>query len=86
MKSSTSKVLQLLLRFLVVVGVARFLIATTAAAGNTKHHELERNMGGREKNLSKFDLNYVSKRRIPNGPDPIHNRRTGSSRQPPGQA
>ncbi|KAH6763172.1 hypothetical protein C2S52_020605 [Perilla frutescens var. hirtella] len=85
MKSSTSKVLQLLLRFLVVVGMARFLIATTAAAGNTKHHELGRNMG-REKHLSKFDLNYVSKRRIPNGPDPIHNRRTGSSRQPPGQA
>ncbi|KAK4393056.1 CLAVATA3/ESR (CLE)-related protein 25 [Sesamum angolense] len=30
-----------------------------------------------------FDLNCVSKRRVPNGPDPIHNRRVGSSRLPP---
>ncbi|XP_021293216.1 CLAVATA3/ESR (CLE)-related protein 25 [Herrania umbratica] len=33
-----------------------------------------------------LDLNYMSKRRVPNGPDPIHNRRTGNSRRPPGQA
>ncbi|KAI4302131.1 hypothetical protein MLD38_037915 [Melastoma candidum] len=32
------------------------------------------------------DLNYESERRVPRGPDPIHNRRAGSSRQPPGQA
>ncbi|KAL3624189.1 hypothetical protein CASFOL_033005 [Castilleja foliolosa] len=29
------------------------------------------------------NLNYVSKRRIPHGPDPIHNKRTGSSKLPP---
>lgn len=29
------------------------------------------------------DFNYVSKRRVPNGPDPIHNRRAGEYRQPP---
>ncbi|PHU02742.1 hypothetical protein BC332_27993 [Capsicum chinense] len=34
----------------------------------------------------KIDLNLVSKRRVPNGPDPIHNRRARSSRRPPGQA
>ncbi|KAA8530294.1 hypothetical protein F0562_005003 [Nyssa sinensis] len=33
-----------------------------------------------------LDLNYVSKRRVPNGPDPIHNRRAWNSRQLPGQA
>ncbi|XP_010272153.1 PREDICTED: CLAVATA3/ESR (CLE)-related protein 25-like [Nelumbo nucifera] len=33
-----------------------------------------------------LDLNYMSKRRVPNGPDPIHNRRAGKSRQPPGRA
>ncbi|XVF14188.1 hypothetical protein REPUB_Repub09cG0035700 [Reevesia pubescens] len=33
-----------------------------------------------------FHLNYVSKRRVPNGPDPIHNRRVSKSRQPPGRA
>ncbi|KAI3726069.1 hypothetical protein L1987_65866 [Smallanthus sonchifolius] len=28
-------------------------------------------------------LNYVSKRRVPNGPDPIHNRKVTNTRQPP---
>ncbi|KAK6155136.1 hypothetical protein DH2020_009384 [Rehmannia glutinosa] len=32
---------------------------------------------------NKFKLNYVSKRRVPNGPDPIHNRRIGNSKLPP---
>ncbi|KAI3412304.1 uncharacterized protein J3R85_017562 [Psidium guajava] len=32
------------------------------------------------------DLYYTSKRRVPNGPDPIHNRRAGNSKRPPGQA
>ncbi|XP_057542197.1 CLAVATA3/ESR (CLE)-related protein 25-like [Amaranthus tricolor] len=35
---------------------------------------------------SKVDMYYMSKRKVPNGPDPIHNRRAGNSRQPPGQA
>ncbi|KAK8522464.1 hypothetical protein V6N13_115431 [Hibiscus sabdariffa] len=34
----------------------------------------------------KQDLDYMSKRRVPNGPDPIHNRRAGNSGRPPGQA
>ncbi|BAT99346.1 CLAVATA3/ESR (CLE)-related protein 25-like [Vigna umbellata] len=33
-----------------------------------------------------LDFNYMSKRRVPNGPDPIHNRRAGNSGRPPGQA
>ncbi|XP_050374088.1 uncharacterized protein LOC126791656 [Argentina anserina] len=33
-----------------------------------------------------LDLNYMSKRRVPNGPDPIHNRRSGNSGRPPGHA
>ncbi|KAL8114651.1 hypothetical protein AgCh_021494 [Apium graveolens] len=28
-------------------------------------------------------IHYVSKRRVPNGPDPIHNRRAGKSTRPP---
>ncbi|AES74643.1 Clavata3/ESR (CLE) gene family member MtCLE02 [Medicago truncatula] len=31
-------------------------------------------------------LVIVSKRRVPNGPDPIHNRRARKYRQPPNQA
>ncbi|KAH7661872.1 hypothetical protein IHE45_15G092900 [Dioscorea alata] len=32
------------------------------------------------------DLFRGSKRRVPNGPDPIHNRRAGKSGRPPGRA
>ncbi|KAL5722457.1 hypothetical protein ACHQM5_005975 [Ranunculus cassubicifolius] len=32
------------------------------------------------------DPNYMSKRKVPNGPDPIHNRRAGKSGQSPGRA
>ncbi|KAK2374876.1 subtilisin CLE36 protein precursor [Trifolium repens] len=34
---------------------------------------------------AQLDFNYMSKRRVPNGPDPIHNRRAGNSGRPPGQ-
>ncbi|GLT41599.1 hypothetical protein SLA2020_156510 [Shorea laevis] len=36
---------------------------------------------GRHKSLvlTELDINYMSKRRVPNGPDPIHNRK-----RPPG--
>ncbi|KAG8637940.1 CLAVATA3/ESR (CLE)-related protein 25 [Manihot esculenta] len=40
---------------------------------------------GRYHHHKDLDLNYVSKRRVPNGPDPIHNRRASQSRQPPGR-
>ncbi|CAK7332721.1 unnamed protein product [Dovyalis caffra] len=45
---------------------------------------------GREKQLvynSELDLNYMmNKRKVPNGPDPIHNRGAGNSKRPPGRA
>ncbi|KAL7605807.1 hypothetical protein Lser_V15G20600 [Lactuca serriola] len=31
-------------------------------------------------------VNYVSKRRVPNGPDPIHNRKVGNARETPERA
>ncbi|CAD5188201.1 unnamed protein product [Musa acuminata subsp. malaccensis] len=33
-----------------------------------------------------FDPFYASKRRVPKGPDPIHNRRTGKLSRPPARA
>ncbi|KAK4750538.1 hypothetical protein SAY87_004020 [Trapa incisa] len=42
---------------------------------------LKRHSKGSAWNLG---LNYVSKRRVPNGPDPIHNRKAVKYRQPPG--
>lgn len=39
---------------------------------------------GSFKPIDRTNLNYMSKRRVPNGPDPIHNRKAGNSGQPPG--
>ncbi|KAL0447090.1 UNVERIFIED_CONTAM: hypothetical protein Slati_1836900 [Sesamum latifolium] len=86
--SSSSKLLKVLLRLLVLVGLFRFLIVVAAAEGGRKMKDDDVIMGRENemKAVSKFDLNYTTKRKVPNGPDPIHNRRAGSSRQPPGQA
>ncbi|KAL5582439.1 hypothetical protein UlMin_014881 [Ulmus minor] len=42
---------------------------------------------GLKRRALKRDSNiiYVSKRRVPSGPDPIHNRRAFKTRQPPGR-
>ncbi|KAA0045398.1 hypothetical protein IC582_005881 [Cucumis melo] len=42
--------------------------------------------GGKVADHPEWHLNYMSKRRVPNGPDPIHNRRAGNSGRPPGKA
>ncbi|TXG56399.1 hypothetical protein EZV62_017712 [Acer yangbiense] len=60
--------------------------SSTSSTGNLNRVEMD--SLGREKylNAPELDLNYMSKRRVPNGPDPIHNRRAGNSRRPPGQS
>ncbi|XP_059648923.1 CLAVATA3/ESR (CLE)-related protein 25-like [Cornus florida] len=60
---------------------------TTALNGRPTASLGHKVMIGREKLAvhPESDLN-MSKRRVPNGPDPIHNRRAGNSRRPPGQA
>ncbi|XP_012091994.1 CLAVATA3/ESR (CLE)-related protein 25 [Jatropha curcas] len=58
---------------------------TTSAANFIKHDKVEL---GREKLIydPELDFNYMmSKRKVPNGPDPIHNRRAGNSKRPPGR-
>ncbi|KAL3511219.1 hypothetical protein ACH5RR_030620 [Cinchona calisaya] len=64
---------------------ATTLNAEVAAGGITKHTELvgKRHHLNAHKNL---EINFVSKRRVPNGPDPIHNRKAGNSHRPPGRA
>ncbi|GAV73083.1 hypothetical protein CFOL_v3_16570 [Cephalotus follicularis] len=54
------------------------------STGNFKHWVSV----GRDKHFvhQHIKLNVVSKRRVPSGPDPIHNRRAFKSRQPPGRA
>lgn len=72
--------------FLLFVG----LLATESSTLTTRSLRSFKHMEaiGTEKLLvyPDLDLNYMSKRRIPNGPDPIHNRRAGNSKRPPGQA
>ncbi|KAJ6721853.1 CLAVATA3/ESR (CLE)-RELATED PROTEIN 26 [Salix viminalis] len=65
------------------------LASAQATQINDLKDEHEKEVIGREKLVynSELDLNYMmSKRRVPNGPDPIHNRRTGNSKRPPGRA
>uniref|UniRef100_A0A5B6YXE7 Putative CLAVATA3/ESR (CLE)-related protein 25 n=1 Tax=Davidia involucrata TaxID=16924 RepID=A0A5B6YXE7_DAVIN len=75
--------------FLFVVGILESggTRTTTARngrpAGSLEHMEV---IIAREKPAESSDLNYMSNRRVPNGPDPIHNRRAGNSGQPPRQA
>lgn len=59
-------------------------LTTTQSTANLKRADAL----GREKFIDhpELDLNYMSKRRVPNGPDPIHNRRAGNSGRPPGQS
>lgn len=72
---------KLLFRALVVVGFICFLLVgtlrseteTKSASLGTEYSAAE--VIGREKLVRpQLDLNYMSKRRVPNGPDPIHNR------------
>ncbi|KAK9052436.1 hypothetical protein SSX86_029065 [Deinandra increscens subsp. villosa] len=58
---------------------ARRVVPSTASFGGFKSL-------GRNTRQDGSVLNYVSKRRVPNGPDPIHNRKMENTRQPPNRA
>ncbi|KAF8102264.1 hypothetical protein N665_0199s0039 [Sinapis alba] len=58
-------------------------ITTTMKMNNSITHGKEHEDGTRHGD----DLSYAaSKRKVPRGSDPIHNRRAGKSRRPPGRA
>ncbi|KVI02528.1 CLAVATA3/ESR (CLE)-related protein 25-like [Cynara cardunculus var. scolymus] len=57
---------------------ATLAVPSTASFGGFKSRGAKRQEGS--------VFSYVSKRRVPNGPDPIHNRRTRNTRQPPDRA
>ena len=70
-----------LFRALAVVGfICLLLVATLRSETETNSARFETEYSaaeviGREKLVRpELDLNYMSKRRVPNGPDPIHNR------------
>lgn len=78
--------LRALLSVVLLVGFLWFLFAgvldnqakLTEAVQSTGSSELSKPHGK--------EWHVVSKRRVPNGPDPIHNRRAGNARQPPDRA
>lgn len=57
--------------------------ATSTSLGNHKHSRLL--VWKRHSVPVKLDPINASKRRVPSGPDPIHNRRVGETRRPPGR-
>lgn len=59
---------------------------TTQWSKESVKHERVVGSDNKPINRAELDFNYMSKRRVPNGPDPIHNRRAGNSGRPPGQA
>ncbi|TKY58564.1 CLAVATA3/ESR (CLE)-related protein 25 [Spatholobus suberectus] len=65
-------------------GVRKPTTLSTQTAENLKQEHVI----GRDKPVDRaeLDINYMSKRRVPNGPDPIHNRKAGNSGRPPGLA
>ncbi|KAK4263269.1 hypothetical protein QN277_028705 [Acacia crassicarpa] len=81
-----------LLRLLLVVGfVCLLLLGSLLGTGEGRRIQHRDEEIGRAKkpnmnNQQELDFNYMSKRRVPNGSDPIHNRRAGNSGRPPGEA
>lgn len=72
MKSySIGKFLKVFFCVLLLVGFVKFLRSDAVENGGRKTNN---GLNGPVGAMSKFDLNYASKRRVPNGPDPIHNR------------
>ncbi|KAG5522346.1 hypothetical protein RHGRI_034507 [Rhododendron griersonianum] len=71
--------LVLVIRLMLVGGLE------TAGGTSTQSTMVKTRPDGSFKRVNQKDLNHVSKRRIPNGPDPIHNRRAGNSGAPPNQ-
>ncbi|XP_054775775.1 uncharacterized protein LOC129284351 [Prosopis cineraria] len=78
-----------LLRLFLVVGYVCLLLLGRLGSGygRTLQHGDHQQIGRHQPmNQQELDFNYMSKRRVPNGSDPIHNRRAGNSGRPPGEA
>ncbi|XP_058192957.1 CLAVATA3/ESR (CLE)-related protein 25-like [Rhododendron vialii] len=85
---SSGRLFKALFGVLALVLVIRLMLVgglETAGGTSTTTMVKTRPDQGSFKRVNQKDLNHVSKRRIPNGPDPIHNRRAGNSGAPPNQ-
>ncbi|KAH0696689.1 hypothetical protein KY290_014071 [Solanum tuberosum] len=80
-RSSSLLMALLLLSFFLCFVSAEILVkpAAKTVTGTTsnQHLEAERIIVTERHSLQRTNLNYVSKRRVPSEPDPIHNREAG---------
>uniref|UniRef100_A0A2P2NNP3 CLAVATA3/ESR (CLE)-related protein 25 n=1 Tax=Rhizophora mucronata TaxID=61149 RepID=A0A2P2NNP3_RHIMU len=94
--SSGSLFFKVLIGAIAMVGFVWVLLVGTLESGATRQTTTTSIMPtkdelvvGKEKlvYVPELDFNYMmSKRKVPNGPDPIHNRRAGNSKRPPGRS
>ncbi|VVB04323.1 unnamed protein product [Arabis nemorensis] len=71
-----------LVRAVVSLGVILFLLVGILAKSAPRVSSTE-NVKTLRFNGKDVNLFHVSKRKVPNGPDPIHNRKAETSRRPP---
>ncbi|XAR51797.1 hypothetical protein NMG60_11006534 [Bertholletia excelsa] len=85
LKTSLGAVLAMGFIWFLFVGVlsSRMTETTAIRSQSTTKPELLKLIGNKQFGHWDLDPNYASKRRVPNGPDPIHNRRAGKARVPP---
>ncbi|XP_052194989.1 CLAVATA3/ESR (CLE)-related protein 25 isoform X1 [Diospyros lotus] len=71
----------------VAVAASRMTTRTALTAQSTKKAELLKLIETEKEAVRDWDLDpySASNRKVPNGPDPIHNRRAGKFREPPGR-
>ncbi|XP_052194990.1 uncharacterized protein LOC127803030 isoform X2 [Diospyros lotus] len=69
------------------VAASRMTTRTALTAQSTKKAELLKLIETEKEAVRDWDLDpySASNRKVPNGPDPIHNRRAGKFREPPGR-
>ncbi|CAN0857576.1 CLAVATA3/ESR (CLE)-related protein 25 [Linum grandiflorum] len=76
MGKGSSSIFSVISRTVLLLGIIWFLYVGVVAS-HAANRKLQRNAvassTGKHHSHQKLDLHYVSKRRVPNGPDPIHN-------------
>ncbi|CAN1153211.1 CLAVATA3/ESR (CLE)-related protein 25 [Linum perenne] len=84
MGKGSSRIFRVISLSVLLLGVILFLYVGVVAS-HAPNGKLAGSSSGKHHFPGDLDLNYVSKRRVPNGPDPIHNRKASQSRQSPGR-
>ncbi|XP_029130228.1 CLAVATA3/ESR (CLE)-related protein 25-like [Cajanus cajan] len=85
-----------LLGALLVMGLVCLIVVGSIESGVRKGTTVSKHSAGNDlkqkhvigsdkPNRAELDITFITKSRVPNGPDPIHNRRVRNSGRPPSQ-